>query len=101
MPVALRRGLIRGWSTTPSGRAISAGRRRLQTYGLEVLLRLDQDELATFFDAFFDLPIDVWAPYLRIDASSRQVTRTMTAVLRQLPRALRRRLVVDPRGAWS
>ena len=33
-----------------------------------MLLRLDQDELATFFDAFFDLPIDVWAPYLRIDA---------------------------------
>jgi len=29
--------------------------RRLHGYGLEVLLRLDQDELATFFDAFFDL----------------------------------------------
>ncbi len=75
--------------------------RRLQAYGLEVLLRLEQDELATFFDAFFDLPVDVWAPYLRIDASPRQVTRTMTAVLRRLPRGLRRRLVVDPRGAWS
>jgi lycopene beta-cyclase len=75
--------------------------RRLHAYGLEVLLRLDQDEMATFFDAFFDLPVDVWTPYLRIDASPREVTRTMTAVLRRLPRAWRRRLVVDPRGAWS
>jgi lycopene beta-cyclase len=75
--------------------------RRLHGYGLEVLLRLDQDELATFFDAFFDLPTDVWAPYLRIDASPRQVMQTMTAVKRRLPRALRRRLVVDPRGAWT
>jgi lycopene beta-cyclase len=75
--------------------------RRLHAYGLEVLLRLDQDELATFFDAFFELPVDVWAPYLRIDAAPRQVTRTMTAVLRRLPRGLRRRLLVDPRRAWS
>ena len=89
------------WSTTPCGRATLRRTRRLHAYGLEVLLRLDQDELATFFDAFFDLPVDVWAPYLRIDASPRQVTRTMTAVLRRLPRGLRRRLVVDPRGAWS
>ena len=42
--------------------------RRLHDYGLEVLLRLDGAELATFFDAFFDLPEDVWAPYLRVDA---------------------------------
>jgi lycopene beta-cyclase len=75
--------------------------RWLHAYGLEVLLRLDQDELAAFFDVFFDLPVDVWAPYLRVDAASRQVTRTMTAVLRRLPRGLRRRLLVDPRGAWS
>jgi lycopene beta-cyclase len=75
--------------------------RRLHAYGLEVLVRLDQDDLATFFDAFFDLPVEVWAPYLRIDAAPRQVTRTMTAVLRRLPRGLRRRLLVDPRRAWS
>jgi lycopene beta-cyclase len=75
--------------------------RRLHRYGLEVLLRLEQDELATFFDAFFELPVDVWAPYLRIDSTPRQVTRTMTAVLRRLPRGVRRQLVVDPRGAWS
>jgi lycopene beta-cyclase len=74
--------------------------RRLHAYGLEVLLRLDQDQLATFFDTFFDLPVDVWAPYLRIDASPLEVSRAMSAVLRRLPRGLRRRLLVDPRGAW-
>jgi lycopene beta-cyclase len=74
--------------------------RRLHAYGLEVLLRLDQDQLATFFDTFFDLPVEVWSPYLRIDASPLEVSRAMTAVLRRLPRGVRRRLVVDPRGAW-
>ena len=69
-PVASRRGPIRGWCTTPSGRRELRRTRRLHDYGLEVLLRLDQDELATFFDAFFDLPIEVWAPYLRVDASA-------------------------------
>ena len=74
--------------------------RRLHDYGLEVLLRLDQDELATFFDAFFDLPVDVWAPYLRIDAPPAAVSRTMAEVLRRLPPGMRRRLVVDRRRAW-
>jgi len=70
--------------------------RRLHDYGLEVLLRLDGAELAAFFDAFFDLPEDVWAPYLRVDATPGDVSRTMTAVLRRLPWAMRRRLVVNP-----
>lgn len=75
--------------------------RRLHDYGLEVLLRLDQDGLADFFDAFFDLPVDVWAPYLRIDATPREVSRTMTSVLRRLPRGTRRRVFVLPRRAGS
>jgi lycopene beta-cyclase len=70
--------------------------RRLHDYGLEVLLRMDADELATFFDAFFELPEELWAPYLRVDATPGEVTRTMTAVLRRLPWAQRRRLVVNP-----
>jgi lycopene beta-cyclase len=74
--------------------------RRLHAYGLETLLRLDQRELATFFDTFFELPVDVWSPYLRIDASPLEVSRAMTAVLRRLPRGMRRRLLVDPRAAW-
>jgi lycopene beta-cyclase len=74
--------------------------RALHAYGLELLLRLDQSQLATFFDVFFELPVAVWAPYLRIDAAPREVSRAMAAVLRGLPRGVRRRLVVDPRGAW-
>lgn len=70
--------------------------RRLHDYGAEVLIRLDADALATFFDAFFDLPVGTWGPYLRIDASPRQVTETMTALLRRLPWWMRRRLVVAP-----
>ncbi len=75
--------------------------RWLHDYGLQVLLGLDQDGLATFFDTFFELPVDVWAPYLRIDATPRQVSRTMTALLRRLPRGLRRRLLVVPRPGAS
>jgi lycopene beta-cyclase len=70
--------------------------RWLHDYGLEVLLRLDAEGLAAFFDAFFDLPEEVWAPYLRIDATPAEVSRTMTGVLRRLPWAMRRRLVVNP-----
>ena len=75
--------------------------RHLHAYGLEVLLGLDQAQLAAFFDTFFDLPVAVWAPYLRIDAPPTAVMRTMTAVLRRLPPGLRRRLLVDPRRVWS
>lgn len=75
--------------------------RRLHDHGLRVLLGLDQDALATFFDAFFDLPVGVWAPYLRIDATPRQVSRTMTALARRLPRQLRPRLLAVPRPRGS
>jgi lycopene beta-cyclase len=75
--------------------------RRLHDYGLRVLLGLDQDALATFFDTFFGLPQDVWAPYLRVDAAPREVMRTMTALLRRLPPGMRRRLLVVPRPGGS
>lgn len=75
--------------------------RRLHDYGLEVILRLDQDELATFFDTFFDLPVEQWAAYLRIDADPAAVSRTMWSLARRLPRGLRRRLLVRPRAVAS
>ena len=70
--------------------------RRLHRYGLDVLLRFDASQLAAFFDAFFELPVEIWAPYLRLDASPAQVSRTMAALLRRAPRSVRRRLVVNP-----
>ena len=72
-------GRVAGAVWPPSMRAT----RRLHDYGLEVLLRLDADELAAFFDAFFELPVATWAPYLRIDASPAEVSRTMAALLRR------------------
>ena len=72
--------------------------RRLHDYGLEVLLGLGPGELASFFDAFFDLPVDVWAPYLRVDSPPQAVVRAMSAVLRALPWSMRRRLVANPFG---
>lgn len=72
--------------------------RRLHDYGLEVLLGLGPAELASFFDTFFDLPVDAWAPYLRIDSPPAAVLKTMSAVVRRLPWAMRRRLVANPFG---
>ena len=70
--------------------------RRLHDHGLEVLLRLPPTELAEFFDAFFDLPIELWSAYLRIDSAPRDVSRAMTAVLRRLPWRVRRRVLATP-----
>ena len=62
----------RGRSGTPSGRARCGAPAGCTTTGCEVLLRLDQDELADVLRRFFELPVDVWAPYLRIDAPPRR-----------------------------
>ena len=70
--------------------------RRLHDYGLEVLLGLGADELADFFDAFFDLPVETWSSYLRIDARPSEVMGAMRGMLRRSPWSLRRRLVVNP-----
>jgi lycopene beta-cyclase len=72
--------------------------RRLHDYGLEVLLAFGPHELASFFDAFFDLPVDVWASYLRVDSPPATVVRAMSAVLRALPWSMRRRLLANPFG---
>lgn len=75
--------------------------RRLHEYGMEVVAALDQDDLATFFDAFFELPPEHWAAYLRIDSGPAEVSRTMWELARRLPWRLRRRLLVRrPGGGW-
>ncbi len=70
--------------------------RRLHRHGQRVLLTLDAAELATFFEAFFSLPVAVWAPYLRLDADPGDVVRAMWAVARRLPWPVRRKL-----AGWS
>ena len=67
--------------------------RLLHDHGLEVLLRLSPNELSAFFDAFFELPEPLWSAYLRVDASAADVSRAMAAVLRRLPRPVRRRVL--------
>ena len=72
--------------------------RRLQRYGLDVILGLDADEIGAFFDAFFDLPVDVWSAYLRVDTTPGDVARAMAGVFSAAPARLRRRLAL-PRPA--
>ena len=62
--------------------------RALHDYGLAALSRLQAREIQVFFDAFFDLPEDRWASYLRIDSKPSSIARTMTALFLSLPRTL-------------
>ena len=66
--------------------------RVLHDYGLEVLLDLDDDDVRAFFDAFFDLPIDDWTAYLRVDSSPGEVSAVMARLFRSSNWQLRRRL---------
>ena len=67
--------------------------RILHDQGLDVLLRLNPDEVAAFFDAFFDLPPARWSAYLRIDTEPTQVAAAMTEVFRSASWPLRRRMM--------
>ena len=68
--------------------------RHLHERGLDAVLRMRAPELRRFFDAFFELPVDAWAAYLRIDAPPRDVARAMARVFSALPWSARKRLVV-------
>ena len=70
--------------------------RRLHDHGLNVLVRLPENELAEFFACFFDLPTEEWSAYLRVDSPPGAVSRAMVAQLRRLPWRVRRRLVTTP-----
>ncbi|MGI9645910.1 MAG: lycopene cyclase family protein, partial [Ilumatobacteraceae bacterium] len=66
--------------------------RALHDYGLELLARSDAPTLREFFDRFFDLPAEVWAPYLRVDADPAEITRAMRSLFRSASWPMRRRL---------
>lgn len=66
--------------------------RELHEGGLDVLLRLDGDGLVDFFEAFYSIPPDLWADYLRVDAPDDRIAAAMRAVFRAAPWSVRRRL---------
>jgi len=72
--------------------------RELHDYGHDVLLRLDRGGIQQFFDTFFDLPVETWSPYMRIDTPPGRLAGLMTKMFRRAPMRLRARLVTgDPR----
>ena len=66
--------------------------RRLEQVGLSRLLAMGPDEVRAFFDAFFALPVERWAPYLSGSGSTVELARAMTAVFSASPGDVRRRL---------
>jgi lycopene beta-cyclase len=66
--------------------------RRLEQVGLARLLTMGPDDVRAFFDAFFGLPVERWAPYLSGSGSTRELARAMAAVFRASPGHVRRRL---------
>jgi lycopene beta-cyclase len=66
--------------------------RVLHDYGLEMLLDLDDDDVRSFFDAFFVLDPDDWASYLRVDTPPAQVSAVMARLFRASSWSTRRRL---------
>ncbi len=72
--------------------------RQLHDYGHDVLLGLDREGMQRFFDTFFDLPIETWSPYLRIDTPPARIAGVMTRVFARAPWRLRAQLFTgDPR----
>jgi lycopene beta-cyclase len=66
--------------------------RKLEAYGLERLLTMDQGETRSFFDAFFSLGPTVGATYLSGEASSAELASVMWKVFQRAPFRLRQRL---------
>ena len=67
--------------------------RLLHDYGLELLLRLDDDGIRAFFGAFFSLPVAQWGSYMRIDTPPSAVAGVMTKLFRSSSWSMRRRLM--------
>ena len=89
-----------GWSALwPSDRRRA---RALHEYGLDVLLRLDAPSTATFFDAFFELPPDLWSAYLDPRVELGRLVDVMQTMFGAVPWRLRATLATgDPRRLLS
>jgi len=64
--------------------------------GLAVLRALPPADTPKFFDAFFSLPIEQIAAYLRVDGDARVVRAAMLGVFRRVDNRLRLRLASQP-----
>ncbi|MEG8179695.1 lycopene cyclase [Nocardia terpenica] len=65
---------------------------RLRAAGLRALLALPPQDLPIFFDAFFDLPIELQRAYLSGHSDFRGTAAAMNRIFRALPWRLRRTL---------
>ena len=66
--------------------------RRLETYGLERVLTMNQSDLRSFFDSFFRLSPEVTATYLSGEAGSAEMAATLWKVFRNAGPRMQRRL---------
>ena len=78
------------WKTLWSDDRVKA--RRLESYGLERVLTMDQRELRSFFDSFFQLGPAIAASYLGGEAGSAEMASVMWKVFRNAGPRMQRRL---------
>lgn len=79
-----------GWTTMWSDDRVKA--RRLEAYGLERVLTMNQADARSFFDSFFRLPVTTTATYLGGEAGSSEMAAVMWKVFRAVSPRLQRRL---------
>jgi lycopene cyclase-like protein len=78
------------WQTQWSDDRVKA--RRLESYGLERVLTMDQRDIRSFFDSFFQLSPKIAATYLGGEAGSADMASVMWKVFRNAGPRLQRRL---------
>ena len=79
-----------GWTTIWSDDRVKA--RRLEAYGLERVLTMDQADARSFFDSFFRLPVETTSAYLGGEAGATEIATVMWKVFRNVSPRLQRRL---------
>ena len=65
----------------------------LYGFGLETLVDMSTSEIARFFDAFFQLPLEAWSGFLAGTLAPAELTAVMTRLFRNLPASVQWRLV--------
>lgn len=87
----LDKAALQVWKSLWSDDRVKA--RRLETYGLERVLTMDQRDVRSFFDSFFRLSPKIAASYLGGEAGSAEMASVMWKVFRNAGPRLQRRLV--------